>query len=162
MDIVEQVKLKLIEYDGKDIKRIGHALKVHSFAKFIAESEGIEPELQQTLEIAALLHDIGIHAAEEKYGSSAGKYQEIEGPAIAEELMSNLEISEQQKQRVMYLISKHHTYKDISGLDYQILIEADFLVNIDEDKIPSDSVKDVLERIIRTETAAELIKGIYL
>ena len=32
--------------------------------------------------------------------------------------------------RVEYLVGHHHTYKDIDGLDYQILVEADFLVNI--------------------------------
>ena len=98
MTLIEQVKSKLIEYDGKDIKRIGHAMKVHSFAKFIAECEGVEPKVQQTIEIASLLHDIGIHNAEEKYGSSAGNYQEIEGPAVAHELMKNLEISDAEKE----------------------------------------------------------------
>ena len=39
MDLIEQVKSKMIEYNGKDIKRISHALKVHSFARYIAECE---------------------------------------------------------------------------------------------------------------------------
>jgi len=164
MDLIEQVKSKLIEYDGKDIKRINHALKVHSFAKYIAECEGIEKKVQQTIEIASLLHDIGIHKAEEKYGSCAGKYQEIEGPAIAHELMKDLEISEDEKNRVEYLISKHHTYENIENeaLDYIILIEADFVVNIDEDKIQKEAVKHTLEHIIRTETATNLITQLYL
>lgn len=39
------------------------------------------------LESAALLHDIGIKESERKYHSSAGHYQEIEGPAIAKCLL---------------------------------------------------------------------------
>ena len=133
MTLIEQVKAKLIEYDGKDMKRIGHALKVHSFAKFIAECEGVEPKLQQTIEIASLLHDIGIHDAEEKYGSADANYQEIEGPAVAHELMKSLEISHAEKARVEYLISKHHTYEEIENeaMDYLILIEADFITHPD-------------------------------
>mgnify|MGYP000340972515 FL=1 len=40
-------------------------------------------------------------------------------------------------ERVAYLIGHHHTYDKIEGMDYQILVEADFLVNIlrqDEEK----------------------------
>ena len=42
------------------------------------------------LETAAYVHDIGIKISEEKYNSSAGKYQEIEGPPIAEEMLTKL------------------------------------------------------------------------
>ena len=163
MDLIEQVKSKMIEYNGKDIKRISHALKVHSFARYIAECEGIEPSLMQTIEIAALLHDIGIHAAEEKHGSSDGKYQEIEGPAVAHELMSHLEISDAEKARVEYLISRHHTYDNIENeaLDYLILVEADFAVNIDENSVSDDAVRNALGHVIRTETATNLIKQLY-
>ena len=97
MDLIEQVKSKLIEYDKKDIARIGHAMRVHSFARFIAEAEGLDAETCQVIEIAALLHDIGIHAAIEKYGSKDWKYQEQEGPVIARELLSNIDISEKAK-----------------------------------------------------------------
>ena len=35
--------------------------------------------------------------------------------------------------RVLFLIAHHHTYTGIEGEDYQILVEADFLVNLFED-----------------------------
>lgn len=162
MTLIEQVKSKLIDYDKKDIKRISHALKVHSFAKYIAEGEGVEKNILQTLEIASLLHDIGIHISEEKYGSSAGKYQEIEGPAIAEELMKGMEISEIEQERVKYLISRHHTYHDIDCIDYQILVEADFIVNIDEDNIPREAIEHTLKTVFRTETGIDLVNSLYL
>ena len=34
--------------------------------------------------------------------------------------------TEEQIERVKYLVGHHHTYDNIDGLDYQILIEADF------------------------------------
>ena len=130
-----------ISYDTGDSKRINHFLKVFSFAKSIGEIEKLDEKKQYILEIAAVLHDIGIKVSEEKYKSSAGHYQEIEGPSIAEELLAKLEIEEDIIERVSYLIGHHHTYKNIDDIDYQILIEADFLVNIYENNIGKEQIE---------------------
>ena len=58
-NLVSIVKEKMIEYYAGDSRRVHHFLKVHSFAKLIAEMEGMEPDEMQVLEIAALAHDIG-------------------------------------------------------------------------------------------------------
>lgn len=162
MDLIEQVKERFIKYDGKDMRRISHALKVHSFARYIAVSEGVSPELLQTIEIAAVVHDIGIHVSEQKYGSSMGKYQEIEGPAVAEEVLKGLDISKEEMERVKFLIAHHHHYANIDALDWQILVEADFVVNIDEDCIKTSEVQHIVEHVLKTKTSKELIKGIFL
>ena len=65
-NLVSIVKEKMIEYYAGDSRRVHHFLKVHSFAKLIAEMEGMEPDEMQVLEIAALAHDIGIKNAELK------------------------------------------------------------------------------------------------
>lgn len=80
------------------------------------------------------MHDIGIHQAEARYGSSNGKYQEELGPAEARNLLEQLHVAETDIDRVCYLVGHHHTYSHIDGLDYQILVEADFLVNLYEDQ----------------------------
>ena len=67
-------------YEAGDPARIQHLMKVWAFARFIGRREGLPPEQQETLELAALLHDIGIHQAEQIHGSTAGRYQELEGP----------------------------------------------------------------------------------
>ena len=46
--------------------------------------------------------------------------------------------------RVQYLIAHHHTYDHVDGIDYQILIEADFLVNIMEDHLSKEAAKKSL------------------
>ena len=86
-DLVSIVKEKMIEYYAGDSRRVHHFLKVHSFAKLIAEMEGMEPDEMQVLEIAALAHDIGIKNAELKYGYNNGKLQEQEGPPEARRLL---------------------------------------------------------------------------
>ena len=151
-----------ISYDEGDSKRINHFLKVFSFAKSIGELEKLDLKRQYILEIAAVLHDIGIKVSEKKYKSSAGKYQEIEGPSIAEEILGNLEIEEDIIKRVSYLIGHHHTYKDIDNIDYQILIEADFLVNIYEDNIGDKEIKLIRDKYFKTKTGIEFLTRMYL
>jgi predicted metal-dependent HD superfamily phosphohydrolase len=144
-----------------DLKRIQHFCKVHSYAKFIAEMENIDKESQFILEAAALTHDIGIHLCEEKYGDCNGKLQEKEGPALAEKLLADLGFDEAVSKRVQYLIAHHHTYSNVDGIDYQILIEADFLVNLYEDEASKDVIKSVYNHIFSTETGKKICREMY-
>lgn len=57
-----------------------------------------------------------------------------------------------------YLVGHHHTYKDIDGLDYQILVEADFLVNYFEDGLDKEHIKKSAEKIFKTETGKKISK----
>lgn len=152
----------MISYYSGDVKRINHFLKVYSFAKAIGENECLEDTKQEILEIAAIVHDIGIKASELKYNSSSGKYQQIEGPEIAEEMLKNLEYHEMIISRVCFLIAHHHIYKDIDDIDYQILIEADFLVNIAEDSLPLKSIHKINEQLFKTDTGKMFLQHLYL
>ena len=88
------------------------------------------------METAAVVHDIGILTAERKYDSSAGKYQELEGPAEAKDLLSGLGWPQEVIDRLCYLVGHHHAYANIDEPDDQILVEADFLVNLLENHFP--------------------------
>ncbi len=155
---IENAIAAAIAYDAGDVKRIQHFLKVHAFARLIGLEEGLDPHTQFVLETAAVVHDIGIHKAEAVYGVNTGKYQEELGPAEAEVLLSQLNWPREVIRRVMYLVGHHHTYTNIDGLDYQILIEADFLVNLYEDGEPPAAQKHVYETIFQTETGKRLCR----
>src|ERR1035437_264125 len=75
---------------GDDIRRIEHALRVLGFAEAILAQEPGCPGSREVVIAAAILHDIGIHQAEVKHGSAAGRYQEIEGPPIARGILERL------------------------------------------------------------------------
>lgn len=151
-----------IRYDHGDPKRIQHFIKVHAFCKLIAEGENLSAATLLVLEPAAILHDIGIHAAEEKYGSTAGKYQEQEGPAIAEEMLHDVGgYTHSQISRILFLISHHHTYDNIEGEDWQILVEADFLVNLYEDGASKEAAKNARDKIFKTKTGIDLINAMF-
>lgn len=163
---MEAVIAKLIvaaaHYDAGDARRIQHLIKVHDLATTIGTLEGMEPDALLTLEAAAVLHDIGIHEAERKHHSSSGKWQELEGPAIAQQVLGEVGgFSPKQVERVCYLVGHHHTYDHISGLDYQALVEADFLVNLYEDQVPPDAVPQVEQRIFRTVTGKALLHAMF-
>ena len=75
-EIIDQLTWKIIDFDKGDPKRIQHLLKVHRFAQLIARAEHVDEHTRQVLECAAVLHDVGIHPAEAKYGRCDGKLQE--------------------------------------------------------------------------------------
>lgn len=161
MIAIEKIMQEAVKYDGSDVKRINHFLKVYAFAKMIGEGEKLAPNEQYTLESAAILHDIGIHQSERKYGSSSGKYQEIEGPPVAEKILKRLGVDSDIADRVCFLIGHHHTYSGIDGKDYQILIEADFLVNAFEDSMKGEALNSAYKKIFKTETGKNIFQNMY-
>lgn len=151
----------MIAYDRGDAKRIQHFIKVYQFAKLIGEEEGLDEKTRHILETAALVHDIGIRLAEEKYGSCSGRLQEQEGPAEAEKLLLKLEYDTDVIKRVSYLVGHHHTYTDVDGRDYRILLEADFLVNLFEDGCGMEEVRHAYDRIFRTEAGKRICRTMF-
>ncbi len=161
MKRVTDVISKMIEYYSGDPRRVSHFLKVYSFAKTIGEREQLDQKTQEILEIAAAVHDIGIKISEQKYNSSAGKYQEIEGPKEAEKMLLDLDIESDIIERVKYLIAHHHTYDNIDGMDYHILVEADFLVNAYEDNLSSNAINTFKKKVFRTKSGTEFLDNIF-
>ena len=161
MATLYQLIEKAIAFDHGDAKRIQHFLKVYTYADLISHLEHIPPSTHTTLITAAVLHDIGIHAAEKKYGSTSGIYQEQEGPAPARDILTSLGYPEDVIERVCFLIAHHHTYHDVDGLDYHILLEADFLVNAYEDQLSKDAIRQFCQRVFRTASGIQLLKETF-
>ncbi len=159
--MIQRLIFAMIDYYAGDPKRIQHFLKVHSFAKLIGQREGLDGSALRTLEAAAVVHDIGIKIAEQKFNSSAGKYQEQEGVQPAYDMLTALGFDIGCVQRVCYLVGHHHTYDAVDGSDYQILIEADFLVNLYEDGASEAAVRAAYEKIFRTQAGKQLCRTIF-
>ena len=159
--MINQLHLAMIELYKGDAKRIQHFCKVHSYAKLIAETENVDKKCQFIIEAAALTHDIGIHICEEKYGSCNGKLQEKEGPAIAEKLLGELGFDRNVSERVQYLIAHHHTYGNINEMDYQILVEADFLVNIMEEGSSKEAAIKAYQNIFKTSCGKKICREMF-
>ena len=154
--------LEMTHYYAGQPYRIQHFMKVYGYAKLIGEEERIDARTQEILNAASIVHDIGIKKSEEIYGDSIGSHQEELGPSIAEDMLKKLGYDEELIQRVSYLVGHHHTYDPIDGMDYQILVEADFLVNLFENETSRKPAEMALERIFKTETGKEICKTMFL
>ena len=136
------VAVRAVEYNENDALRIHHLIRVHTFARIIGKSDGFDESNQKIAELAALLHDIGIHNAEKKYDSTDGKYQEID--------------------RVCYIVEHHHTLSAIDGQDFQAVVEADLLVNMYDDHLDKETIRKIRDRIFKTRKGTQLVNEMYL
>ena len=162
MNKIEELAFAMIDYNNGDPKRIQHTTKVHAYASMIGKCEGLDEDTLFILESAALVHDIGIRASEKKYGHQNGKLQEQEGPAVAREMLTRLGgFTDQQIERICWLVGHHHTYHVCEDLDYQILIESDFLVNLFEDEESPNAIRAVRKNIFRTESGTRMLETMY-
>lgn len=160
--ITDELIIKMTEFNAGDPKRIQHFIKVYEFAHVIGVKERIDEAVLRILDMASIMHDIGIRPAEEKYGQCNGKLQEQEGPAYAKDMLSEFpEVTSDETERVCYLIAHHHTYENVDGIDYRILLEADFLVNAMEDNLDKDAIIHFRDKVFETGTGLHLINTMF-
>ena len=157
----ERISLEMKKYFGVDFKRVTHALNVASYAEQILKLEGGDPLIVLA---AAYLHDIGIHEAEKKYQNSSGGYQEIEGPGIAKEILKKLNVQEALIDEICDIIGHHHHPRAEETLNFQILYEADGLVNLKENGVSKDreQVQKIIREVFKTTTGKQFAERIYL
>ena len=161
MSVVASITKCMIAYPGSTRHDIAHLLKVWAYAKSIGELEGLDAQTQQTLEIAALTHDIACPLCRQKYGSAAAALQEKEGAPLVRALLEDFALDANIVDRVAFLVAHHHTLNMIDGPDYQILIEADFLVNLHESPDRYRAILAAEERIFRTDSGKRLLHSIF-
>ena len=153
---------KMIEFYKRNIHDIDHFLKVWSFAKTIGELEKLDQHTQEVLELAAVVHDISCPLCREKYGNAGGKNQELESPPLVEAFFAELPVERDDVERISWLVSHHHTYTNVEGLDYQILLEADYLVNAGESGYTKTAIENFRRRVFRTVAGTKLLDSIYM
>jgi len=146
---------------GKDRRRIGHALSVLNYAEKIQSAEGGDPLV---VKAAAILHDIGIHEAERKYGSSASRYQEIEGPPIAEKILRNYDLSNEVIEHICKIIANHHSAKDIDTIEFRCVCDADWLVNISQDYKDKScqQLQEIIDSVFKTDTGRKIAMDLFV
>jgi HD superfamily phosphodiesterase len=157
----ELLLLEMERYFGADQKRINHAKKVLGFAEQLLELEKAD---SLVVIAAAILHDIGIHKAEEKYHSSAGNFQEIEGPPIARGIMEKLHLKKEVIDEACEIIAHHHSPGEIDTLNFNVLYDSDWLVNLKDefDTSQKEKLEKIINKIFLTQSGKELARKIYL
>ena len=162
MEATKEALIRAMEsYFGGDTKRIKHAHKVTEYAEQLLKPEGGD---YQVVIGAGVLHDIGIHQAEKKYGNPGGKYQEIEGPPIAREILTGLKFGPGQIDEICEIIAHHHSPGKINTQNFKILYDADWLVNLKDEYDIQDRAKlvNIIDRVFLTESGRSLARQTYL
>ena len=146
---------------GPDQRRIDHALRVLDHAETILQAEGGDP---LTIRAAAILHDIGIHAAERKHGSPAGRFQEIEGPPIARAILEEFQLDDKTIDHVCRIVGSHHSAKDIDTREFRTIWDADWLVNIPDERAGASREKlaKLIGRVFKTKRGRGLAEELFL
>lgn len=151
--------MKQVFKDNK--KYIGHALKVLGYAKELLKKEKGDSKIVVP---AAILHDIGIIICKEKYNSTGGQLQELEGPPIAGKILRKLGTDNIIIDEVCSIISSHHSPGEIDTENFKIIWDADWLVNLEDEYNIKDKNKlaKVINKIFLTRSGKDLGKSIYL
>lgn len=109
-----------------------------------------------------MVHDIACPLCRQKYGNTNGKYQELESPPLVEDFFAGMPVEGDMAERISWLVAHHHTYTHVDSLDYQILLEADFLVNADEGGLVCAAIENMRQSVFRTGAGVRLLDSIYL
>ena len=159
--ICQKLAAEMRDVFGEDQKRIDHALGVLNYTDRIQQAEGGDPLV---VKAAAILHDIGIHKAEEVHGSAAGKYQEMQGPPIARDIMVRLKLDKAVMDHVAKIIANHHSARDIDTTEFRILWDADWLMNIPDEFGDADKseMSEKIEKIFKTGTGKSLAMKLFV
>ena len=159
--MIEKVIAKMIAHSNGNKHDVAHFMKVYAYAQTIGKMEGLDTKTQQILELAAVVHDIACPLCREKYGSAKGSYQEAESEALLRPFFEEFSLPTDVLERIVYLVTHHHTYDPVDGIDHRILLEADFLVNGDESNCSKETIEKFRDNVYRTKSGLQLLKDIY-
>ncbi|GAB6094827.1 hypothetical protein JCM14469_10790 [Desulfatiferula olefinivorans] len=159
----DRVAVAMKRYFKSDFKRIGHATRVARYAERIGKEEGGNLSVIIT---AAYLHDIGIHEAERRYNSTAARYQEELGPAIAEEILKKLGASTEMIEEVCDMVGHHHHPRENETTNFKALYDADLIANLEDNKkdepISEDRLNRIIEKSFLTASGGDLARKTLL
>ena len=159
-ELIEEMK----SYFGDKQGLIDHTMAVYGYANQLHKTEGGDPLV---VKAGALYHDIGIPEAKRVHGSSAGKYQEIEGPPIARSILSKLDVAPESVDNICNIIANHHTAQDettVNTIEFQIVWDADGLVNHARRKLGNndEEISKKIEQLFRTPTGKKMAKEMFV
>ncbi|OGF53448.1 MAG: hypothetical protein A2452_06460 [Candidatus Firestonebacteria bacterium RIFOXYC2_FULL_39_67] len=158
---MNKILSEMRDYFGEDERRVEHAGKVLYYAGRILKKENANPDVVIP---AAILHDIGIKECERKYLSTNGQLQEKEGPPIARKILEKLKIKPEIIKEVCEIIASHHSKGEINTLNFKVLWDADWLVNLRDEYDIKDTkrLKRIIDKVFLTEEGKRIAGLIYL
>ena len=158
MKTVKEIARDMAYYSKGNLHDIDHFLRVWGYARDIADGECLSKRERYVLEVAAITHDIACPLCREKYGNTDGKNQESEGAVLVRTFLRDAGIPDDLLERIVFLVGHHHSYDAVDGIDYQILLEADYIANALENHTPPSAARQALKSVFRTKSGIEEAK----
>jgi hypothetical protein len=160
-DLKNEIIKKMITCFGYNSNHINHAYRVLHYAE---EISGIEKGVPDVVISSAILHDIGIPNCEKNYKSIEGQLQEREGPPVAREILESLSMDEEIIKEVCEIIGCHHSPGEIGTINFKIMWDADWLVNLPDVYDVKDRIKlqEIITKTFMTKAGLKKAIEIYL
>lgn len=138
-----------------------HMMKVWGYTHLICDMEQVTRSVRLLAESEAAVHDIACPLCREKYGRADGFLQECESEDLLKPFLTDCGLSAKQIDRIIHVVSYHHSPKMADGLDFQILLEADYLTNAEESGYPWERIREAAGNLFQTASGLLLLKTIY-
>ncbi|MBE6038086.1 MAG: HD domain-containing protein [Anaerofustis stercorihominis] len=159
--LTAKITEKMISFYEGSLHDISHFMKVYAYAQTIGRLEGLDEKTQLALEISAVVHDIACPLCRQKYGNASGTHQEQESEALLLPFLEEFGLEKDILDRIVYLVTHHHTYENIDGVDYRILLEADYLVNAVESGYSTEAIKTFVDTVFLTQSGLRIAKSMF-
>ena len=150
----DRVAIEMKRFFGQDFKRIAHAANVARYAEKIVQQEKGNPAV---VLCAALLHDVGAHATEQKLDST---------PSVAREILTRLGAKQALVDEVCHIIDRHRHPGDQETQNFKIVYDADQIAKLEESyrkgKMDRERIREIIETKLVTETGRQLARETFL
>ncbi len=157
----DRIAVEMKKYFSKDFKRIGHATRVARHAEAIAGEAG--GDLAVVLS-AAYLQEIGIHEARRKHNSDDRQFIQMEGPAVAREIMEKAGAREEMTETVCDIISGNCSPEN--EINCKIVSDAIRIATMEEENkgkiVEPAEVKETYKKQLQTESAKKRAEKLFL
>ena len=117
--------------------------------------------IRRTVFISSDSTGIACPLCRRKYGNTNGKLQEKEGEQLVREFLSGSGMTDAQISRAAFLVGHHHTFADIDNVDYQILIEADYIANASENGYSEENIRNFMRKMMKTSSGKKLLQNLF-
>ena len=80
---------------------------------------------------------------------------------MVKEFLADSGMTCEMTERIAFLVGHHHTLRGIDGLDYQILVEADYIANATENGYDHQNIENFMQKIMKTESGKQILKDVF-
>lgn len=142
---INKVAKRMKQYHHADPAKVQRFVRVYTLSKTIGELEHLPEQTQENLELSALMHAV---AGEDK-------------TAVITQILSECSLDDEVIERVCYIVENRHNYDHVSGLDHQILIEAEMIVDFKEHDTPEKEIIRLAEERFITNYGKLMLKRAF-